>query len=71
VNQQTPILMCHGDEDLVVKYKYGRASSRYLASLGYRMDFKTYPGMGHVTCDEEVQHIAAFLHQCLTPSAKL
>ncbi|KAI8340487.1 Phospholipase/carboxylesterase/thioesterase [Chlamydoabsidia padenii] len=71
INQHTAILMCHGDQDLVVKYKYGQASSRYLASLGYRVDFKSYSGLGHVVCDQEIQDIAAFLNQCLISSSKL
>ncbi|ORZ16244.1 Phospholipase/carboxylesterase/thioesterase [Absidia repens] len=62
-NKQTPLLICHGDDDPVVKYRYGRASARYLAKLGYSVDFKTYPGLGHSTSAQEIQDIAAFIQQ--------
>ncbi|KAI8089381.1 Phospholipase/carboxylesterase/thioesterase [Halteromyces radiatus] len=65
-NKQTPILMCHGDDDPVVKYKYGRSSARYLKKIGYNIEFKTYEGLGHTTSDQEIQDITAFIQQHLT-----
>ncbi|KAI8074512.1 Phospholipase/carboxylesterase/thioesterase [Gongronella butleri] len=60
-NKSTPILMCHGDADDVVKYQFGKESAERLTSYGYKVDFKTYPGMPHSACPEELQAIAAFI----------
>ena len=64
-NKATPVLMCHGDADAVVAYKFGAASADALRKEGVAVDFKTYRGMGHSACPEELQDIAAFLEERL------
>ncbi|EKX45995.1 hypothetical protein GUITHDRAFT_57831, partial [Guillardia theta CCMP2712] len=48
-------LVCHGDSDMVVQYDWGRQSFEKLVSEGAKAEFKTYRGMGHSLCGEELQ----------------
>ncbi|KAG0873070.1 hypothetical protein G6F35_006866 [Rhizopus arrhizus] len=64
-NKQTPILMCHGDEDPVVKYEYGKASAEQLQSLNYNVTFKTYRGLTHSANAQELGDIAQFLQKTI------
>lgn len=41
-NQQTPILMGHGDSDPMVRYQLGQATRKILADTGYDVTLKTY-----------------------------
>lgn len=60
-NKSTPILLCHGDADQVVQYKYGRATQQLLNGLGADVEFITYSGMGHSACGAELEDIKEFL----------
>ncbi|KAJ3012641.1 acyl-protein thioesterase [Thoreauomyces humboldtii] len=65
-NKDTAMLMCHGAEDEVVAYRWGKMSYEKLLELGKKVnDFKTYRGMGHSSCPEEIQDVAAFLQSVL------
>ncbi|KAI9252739.1 Phospholipase/carboxylesterase/thioesterase [Helicostylum pulchrum] len=64
-NKKTPILMCHGDNDPVVKPEYGRESAEKLESLGYDVTRKTYPGLVHSANDKEIRDIAEFLQKTI------
>lgn len=59
-NQHTPIFMAHGDHDGVVVPTRGAAARDHLRSLGYTVDWHTYP-IEHSLCMEEVEDIAAWL----------
>lgn len=64
-NKVTPVLMCHGDSDMVVAYHFGLEASKLLKDQGMKVDFKTYPGMGHSACPEELKDMAAWLRERL------
>lgn len=65
-NQSTPLLMCHGDADDVVGFKWGVMSREKLESFGKEgLSFKTYSGMGHSTCNEEIRDVAGFLQKVI------
>eukprot|EP00798_Chlamydomonas_sp_ICE-L_P000530 gene529-1942_t len=66
-NKATPILVCHGDADQVVTFKYGLATKAKLESLGASVTFKSYSGMGHSACPPELQDIKEFLQARLRP----
>ncbi|KAI8060049.1 putative acyl-protein thioesterase-1 [Gongronella butleri] len=70
VSKAAPFLICHGDEDPVVKHRWGRASARYLAKIGYNVEFKEYTGLAHAVNQEEVDDIAQFIRKQLS-DAKL
>lgn len=59
-NARIPIFMAHGTADNVLPLALGETSRRALTSLGYAVDWHTYP-MGHSVCVEEIGAIAAWL----------
>ncbi|CAO3674154.1 unnamed protein product [Rhizopus stolonifer] len=67
-NRETPILMCHGDSDPVVKPEYGKESADKLKSLNYPLTFKTYPGLTHSASPQEIADIAEFLKKVIPPN---
>ncbi|KAI8994690.1 Phospholipase/carboxylesterase/thioesterase [Pilobolus umbonatus] len=60
-NKKTPILMCHGEADATVNTAYGRKSYDKLKSLGYNINFITYPGLAHSANEKEISDIAQFI----------
>ncbi|EWG45810.1 acyl-protein thioesterase 1 [Fusarium verticillioides 7600] len=66
-NRQTPVMMFHGDADPIVPFQRGKLSADMLKELGYDVSFKTYPGMGHSACLEELDEVEAFLRKQLPP----
>ena len=64
-NKDTPVLMCHGDSDMVVNYNWGKLSAEHLKTLGISIDFKTYRSMGHSSSQEELRDLAAFLKRVI------
>lgn len=63
-NAHTPIFMAHGSQDPVVVPARGEASRDLLASLGYPVQWHSYP-MPHSLHPREVADISAFLKQVL------
>jgi phospholipase/carboxylesterase len=63
-NAHTPIFMAHGSQDPVVIPARGEASRDLLASLGYPVQWHSYP-MPHSLHPREVADISAFLKQVL------
>lgn len=59
-NRDAPILICHGVRDPMVPAALGTASRDLLQSLGYPVEWKTYP-MEHSVCMEEVLDISKWL----------
>jgi len=63
-NRALPILQCHGTLDPMVPEDRGRACRDKLVSLGYPVDWHTWP-MEHQVCGEEIGLIGAFLRERL------
>ncbi len=63
-NADTPIFLAHGLYDPVVALARAEASRAALQSLGYTVQWHTYP-MPHSVCLEEIQDIGAFLRDVL------
>ncbi|WP_396588973.1 alpha/beta hydrolase [Bermanella sp. R86510] len=59
-----PILAIHGEQDDVVPLKLGEDSARLLKSVGYSVDWKTYP-MGHEMCLEEIEYVNQTINKLL------
>jgi phospholipase/carboxylesterase len=68
-NRATPILMCHGRQDVVVLPTFGEQSRDALMAAGLPVEWREYP-MGHQLCGPEVHDIAAWLsfHLGLAPN---
>uniref|UniRef100_A0A7S1X842 Phospholipase/carboxylesterase/thioesterase domain-containing protein n=1 Tax=Tetraselmis chuii TaxID=63592 RepID=A0A7S1X842_9CHLO len=60
-NMSTPILMCHGERDMVVAYEYGKGTAEKLKQLGADVTFTSYAYMGHEACLEELEEVKGFL----------
>ena len=60
-NNKTPVWMAHGNADQVVDYQFGLNSSEQLKGLEQTVEFKTYSGMGHSACPQEMLDMAAFI----------
>lgn len=68
LNKETPVFMAHGDADPVVLCAIGQLSYEMLKELGYAVEMKTYRGMGHAACPEELDEVEAFLMKRLPPT---
>lgn len=63
---ELPLLLCHGTEDNVVLYKFGKDSAAALQSEGFKnLTFKTYNGLGHFTSPPEMDDICGFFKEKL------
>jgi phospholipase/carboxylesterase len=59
-NRDIPLLMCHGLHDPVLPLALGEMSRDALASLGYAVEWKTYP-MQHQVCGPQIADLSAWL----------
>ncbi|KAI8851766.1 Phospholipase/carboxylesterase/thioesterase [Chytridium lagenaria] len=64
-NQWTPYFMGHGTSDNVVEYTWGKMSAERLKEIGRDVTFKSYRGMAHSACEDEVLHVAEFLKKVI------
>jgi phospholipase/carboxylesterase len=60
----TPILMCHGRQDMTLSLELGTTSRDGLRALGCTVEWREY-AMGHQVCAEEIEDISAWLRQRL------
>eukprot|EP00058_Branchiostoma_floridae_P020878 XP_002606368.1 hypothetical protein BRAFLDRAFT_57283 [Branchiostoma floridae] len=69
VNNESPILQCHGDMDPVVPYKFGQMTKSVLSKMCSNYTFNTYPGMMHSSSAKasqtEMQDVKEFLDKVL------
>ncbi|KAF8067258.1 acyl-protein thioesterase 1 [Scenedesmus sp. PABB004] len=66
-NARTPIFQAHGDADYTVAYKFGVNTHNMLKEAGADVTFKTYNGMAHGACPQEIADVGAFLKRVLPP----
>ncbi|SDZ10339.1 phospholipase/carboxylesterase [Lysobacter sp. yr284] len=57
-----PLFMAHGSHDPVVPLRGGEMAAARLRTLGFKIDWHTYP-MAHQACAEEIDAVAAWLSQ--------
>lgn len=60
------VLLCHGDCDPVVPYKWGQMTASILKSLLKNFEFKSYQGLMHTSSDEELRDIKQFVGKYLS-----
>jgi phospholipase/carboxylesterase len=63
-NARTPIFMAHGTHDPVVPLSLGASSRDALVSLGYDVDWRTYP-MAHQVSAQEIADVREWLLRVL------
>ncbi|KZC14745.1 Acyl-protein thioesterase 1 [Dufourea novaeangliae] len=66
-NRNTPLLQCHGNCDPIVPYRWGQMTASYLKQFMTQTEFKTYGGMMHTSCDEEMSDMKKFIEKVLQP----
>jgi phospholipase/carboxylesterase len=62
--RDTPILMCHGQQDPMLPLRLGAWSRDVLKRAGYDITWREYP-MPHAVCAEEIADIGAWLGERL------
>lgn len=63
---KVPMFLGHGTDDFVVKYSWHKDSAAFLRSLGgAKVVSKSYKGMQHSACEEEVVDVEEFIQSCL------
>lgn len=63
-NASVPIFLAHGQQDPVIPFEAGEGSRAQLESLGYNVEWHSYP-MPHAVCPEEIVDIAVWLSAVL------
>ncbi len=62
VNQDTPILQCHGTFDPVVPISMGEAACDALGTRGYGVEWKSYP-IQHGVAPDEIRDVGKWLQE--------
>jgi phospholipase/carboxylesterase len=65
-NAAVPVLIAHGSFDPIVPPALGEASRETLRSLGYDVDWRSYP-MPHAVCAQEIADVRDWLLRALPP----
>lgn len=65
-NADLPIAIHHGDADPLVREAQGRAAADHLQTLGYPVEYRTYP-MEHAVCPAQIRDIGLWLTARLAP----
>ena len=68
---ETPILHCHGADDMMLSIKRAKMTSKILSSIVQQYDFQLVPDMGHEYSQEEMRIIQKFLVNQLPPKSTI
>ena len=58
---ETPMLHCHGADDMMLSFKRAKATSKILSSIVQQYDFQLVNDMGHESSQEEMRISQKFL----------
>ncbi|PVU85743.1 hypothetical protein BB560_006922 [Smittium megazygosporum] len=64
-NKPTKIFVGHGTDDPVVRYELSTLSVNELKKENYNVEFKTYVGLEHSSCPQEILDLCEFLSKNL------
>ncbi|KAM0749744.1 hypothetical protein T439DRAFT_348551 [Meredithblackwellia eburnea MCA 4105] len=65
LSKSIPFFWGHGTDDQMIRLAKAETGVKILQDAGINLDFKTYEGMQHQTCPEEMVDIQAFLQKVL------
>ncbi|XP_069478487.1 acyl-protein thioesterase 2 [Ambystoma mexicanum] len=67
VNKDIPILQCHGEMDPMIPVRFGALTSEKLKCVvnPSKVQFKTYPGVMHSSCSQEMDAVKDFIEKLL------
>ncbi|KAF0730712.1 hypothetical protein Ae201684_011827 [Aphanomyces euteiches] len=67
-SKNVPLLMCHGEDDNVVRLEWAKKSLEVLKASGVSdTELKLYPDMPHSACLEELEDVESWLKKRLPP----
>lgn len=68
-NKEVSVLQCHGESDPLVPLMFGSMTSQKLKAImnPANISFKTYPGLAHSSCNQEMTDIKQFIEKQLPP----
>lgn len=71
VNNNIPVIQCHGTDDFVVPLVWGRASNAVLSTFldQGKYTFKVYDGLGHCSSPSELADVMKFIKDNLKNNA--
>ncbi|XP_024150993.1 acyl-protein thioesterase 2 [Oryzias melastigma] len=66
-NKNLPIMQCHGDMDAMIPRQFGAMTAEKLKFIvnPQMVTFKSYPGLGHSSCPEEMAAVKEFIEKHL------
>lgn len=64
-NLKTPLFQAHGEDDVVVNFKFGESTYKALKKMGIDVEFHEIPDMGHEAQDEELKLLGEWLKRRL------
>lgn len=67
-NKDTSLIQCHGDMDPLVPKTFGQMSHVLIKKICSDAQFKTYPGLGHSSGDEEMEDLRKFINDKIPAS---
>ena len=53
--------------DQVVRYEWGQQTASILKEMGWKVDFRTYKGLGHSADPREIDELENYLRDRLPP----
>ncbi|NWY68066.1 LYPA2 thioesterase, partial [Erithacus rubecula] len=67
VNRDIAILQCHGELDPMIPVRFGALTAEKLKSVvtPTKVQFKTYPGVMHSSCPQEMMAVKEFIEKLL------
>ncbi|MED6269722.1 Acyl-protein thioesterase 2 [Characodon lateralis] len=66
-NKNIPILQCHGEMDMMIPVQFGAMTAEKLKFIvnPQMVTFKTYPGIPHSSCPQEMAAVKEFIEKYL------
>ncbi|XP_078480682.1 LOW QUALITY PROTEIN: acyl-protein thioesterase 2-like [Lampetra planeri] len=66
-HKNIPILQCHGEMDVMIPLQFGNMTAEKLKSIvnPQMITFKTYPGLPHMSCPQEMANVKEFIEKYL------
>ncbi|KAL6697428.1 Phospholipase/carboxylesterase/thioesterase [Trichoderma pleuroticola] len=65
-SKETPIFLGHGIEDRMVTLRLAKKTRDALTAMGFSISWDVYPGLGHATCEDELDDAEAFIDENLS-----
>jgi len=65
VNTETPVFQGHGETDPLVKFSFGKLTAEAISKFNKNHVFKSYQGMGHSSCEQEMSDVRDFIDKHL------